>query len=114
MFGLVDRDYARFVAALERAQEAVKLAPTSKEKAAACMVALPDLVREVEQIAMYHTEIQDTFRTLKEYVEAFLSDVRKAQKMHPEVTYLSGQVRQALKRIEELLERMSRLHFQAK
>lgn len=109
---LQETDYGQFLAVLEEAQDALK-APM-KERVAACMVVLPKAVERMAQIALYHTEIDDAFRALKVAVEVFLADVRKAQKMHPEVTYLSGQVRTGLNRVEEILQRMHRLHFQVK
>lgn len=89
------------------------LAAPAIERVHACLVALPKLVDALERVALYQTELRDVRNDLTAAVAILREEVRKAQALHPEVTYRSAQVRQALTKVTEILDRMERLIFGA-
>lgn len=87
------------------------LAAPAIERVHACLVVLPKLVDALERVALYQTELKDVRKDLSTAVGTLREEVRKAQELHPEVTYRSAQVRQALNKVTEILDRLDRLIY---
>jgi hypothetical protein len=74
---------------------------------------MPKLVEALDRVSLYQTELRDVRSDLTAAVRQLREEVWKAQKLHPEVTYRSAQVHAALIRVNEILDRLDRLIFEA-
>jgi hypothetical protein len=89
------------------------LAAPSIQRVHACLTVLPRLVDALDRVALYQLELREIRQSLTTKVRKLREEVWAAQKMHPEVTYRSAQVQQAIQAIGADLDRLDRLLFQA-
>lgn len=89
------------------------MAAPAIERVHACLMVMPKLVDALDRVSLYQTELRDVRTDLTTAVRTLREEVWKAQKQHPEVTYRSAQVHAALKKVNEVLDRLDRLIFEA-
>lgn len=90
------------------------LAAPAIERVHAALTVLPKLVDALDRVALYQVELRQVRVDLTDAVKRLRDEVREAQKMHPEVTYRSAQVRKAMGDVNDILDRLDRLLYDGK
>lgn len=79
------------------------------ERVSNMFVVFPKLVDALDHVCLYRTEFHDVRREMTVALGDFRTAVRKAQKVHPELTYNSGEIYKATLRLQTLGQKVERL-----
>ena len=92
---------------LERARAALRAKP--HEKVSLVLEQMPALVKRLERVQLYQTEIADLRRQLIDDVAKLQRLIWDAMKHNPDATFRGAQIRKAANEIERVLARIAEL-----